>query len=87
MSSATTAAAAPRRIRSIAEEIDRRWPRVSYAARPYLTAMKHLDHPTCTYGTERADTIVLRFLDNARGWRGDDARRLKAELRARFGWK
>jgi hypothetical protein len=33
------------------------------------------------YGQDSALSIIAYFLSNATTWRGDDARRLKAELR------
>jgi hypothetical protein len=33
-----------------------------------------------TYGLDPADDIVLRFLTNAAGWKGEEARAIKAEL-------
>jgi hypothetical protein len=33
-----------------------------------------------TYGHDSAEDIVLRFLCNATGWRGEDARGIKKEL-------
>jgi hypothetical protein len=35
------------------------------------------------YGADTAHEIVLRFLTNAGGWRGDTARMLKKELQRR----
>jgi hypothetical protein len=34
-----------------------------------------------SYGMDSADSIVRYFLVNAKTWRGDDARRIKAELK------
>jgi len=71
----------PRPIHEIAGEIVRTWPKVNYAAAPYLGAMTALDTISDKYGYDSCEEIVLRFLGNATSWRGDDARRLKAELR------
>jgi hypothetical protein len=49
-------------------------------ARPYISAMLDIRKVTDMYGIDPADDIVRRFLSNAQPWRGDDARRLKAEL-------
>lgn len=72
----------PRPLHQIAREIDAKWHEPFYGARPYIRAMRHLDKITDMYDRDDAEDIVLRFLDNAKGWRGEDARRIKAELRA-----
>lgn len=71
-----------RPLSEIAREITRTWRNVNYAARPYLDAMRGLNAITDRYGYENADSIVLYFLSNAGGWRGEDAKRIKAELKA-----
>ncbi len=69
-----------RSLRVIAKDIKLHWPKVNYAAKPYLDAMMELDQITDKYGMDDAEGIVLRFLSNAYTFRGPDARRLKAEL-------
>jgi hypothetical protein len=66
----------------IAAEISRAWEKPNYAAIPYLSAMRSLNTIDDEYGYEDARGIVLYFLSNATTWRGDDARRIKAELKA-----
>lgn len=66
----------------IAADIRATWPKVNYAARPYLEAMSGIGSIEETYGFDTARSIVLYFLSNASTWRGDDARRIKAELKA-----
>jgi hypothetical protein len=39
------------------------------------------------YYFDSAHSIVLYFLSNAQGWRGEDARRIKAELKQMAGLK
>lgn len=70
-----------RSLDTIAREILRKWPNMNYAARPYVRAMLHLNSIKDTYITESADDIVTRFLSNASTWQGEDARRIKKELR------
>ena len=71
-----------RKISEIAAEIRQTWkPKVNYAAEPYLEAMETLDRITDSYYQDDAEGVVRRFLINATTWRGDDARRIKAELR------
>jgi hypothetical protein len=72
----------PRPIYEIAADVRRTWPKVNYAAKPYLDAMLDLDSIDDKYFMDDARDIVLRFIGNAGAWRGDDARRIKAELRA-----
>lgn len=71
-----------RRISAIAADISTSWPNVSPYARPYLDAMYDLYSINDRYYSDDARSIVLYFLSNAANWRGDDARRLKAELRS-----
>ena len=54
---------------------------MSVAALPYLEAMTELNSVAEHYGADPGGTIVLYFLSNAGGWRGEDARRIKAELK------
>ena len=44
--------------------------------------MGSLDSINDTYGYDDAKSVVLYFLSNATTWRGDDARRIKAELKS-----
>lgn len=71
----------PRMILEIAREIRKEWkPKVNYAAEPYLAAMFSLVTIKDMYGADDAKSIILYFLSNAGSWRGDAARRIKAEL-------
>lgn len=70
-----------RSLSEIAREIKKEWPSVNYAARPYLEAMRSMASVTDSYGADNGKTIVLYFLANAGTWRGEVARRIKAELR------
>jgi len=64
----------------IARDIRMNWPKVNYAAKPYLDAMGTIECPEENYGYDTGSSIVLYFLANAQTWRGEDARRIKAEL-------
>jgi len=55
--------------------------KVSPHARPYLNAMKQLIGINEKVGYDSGKDIVNRFLCNAAGWRGPEARRIKHELR------
>lgn len=66
----------------IAADVERDWEKVSPYARPYLEAMETLTTLEDSYGCDSARSVVLYFLSNANSWRGENARRLKAELRS-----
>lgn len=66
----------------IAADIAQHWPKVNYAAKPYLDALFYLHSMTDTYVCDPADHIVRYFLANAGTWRGEDAKRIKAELKS-----
>lgn len=77
-----------RPLHTIANEVWSDWgEKVNYAARPYLEAMTELCAVTDTYGCDSAKSIVLYFLANATSWRGETAKRVKAELKAMAGLK
>lgn len=60
---------------------------VNFAAKPYLSAMSGLEQITGTYGADSAKSVVLYFLSNAGTWRGEVAKRVKAELKVMAGIK
>ena len=76
-----TTATAHRPLSAIARDIRAHWPKVYFGAVPYLQAMAQLDSIDGQYGYDDARSIVNYFLANAGSWRGDDARRIKAELK------
>lgn len=49
---------------------------------PYLEAMLDLYHVNDNYGADSGVSVVLYFLSNASTWHGENAKRLKAELKA-----
>jgi len=73
--------AAPRRLSTIARDIRQAWPRVYFAAAPYLDAMEYLDNINDKYMYDDARGVVRYFLANAAQFRGDKAKALKAELK------
>lgn len=77
----------PRPPCEIAWEIRRVWRNPHYAAVPYLSALSMLGSAQEDYYEDRGKDVALRFLANASFFRGDDARRLKAELKAAYGIK
>ena len=71
----------------IAHDIKIHWPNVWFGAKPYLEAMSTLSDMNDDYGLDSAKSIVLYFLANAQTWKGEDARRIKAELKKMAGLK
>ena len=76
-----------RPIYKIAREIRKAWTKVSPFAEPYLEAMESLISINDNYYLDSGKEIVLRFLCWASTWRGEDARRIKAELKEMAGLK
>jgi hypothetical protein len=71
-----------RPISVIAREIRKVWgAKVNYAAKPYLDAMYSLNDGNSQYISENGSSVVLYFLSNASSFRGEDAKRLKLELK------
>jgi hypothetical protein len=80
-----------RSLSTIASEIIADWRNMSPHARPYVLAMQELTHVTDlhiaedypnNYYADTAASVVIYFLSNAGSWRGETARRIKAELNA-----
>ncbi|ANA87227.1 hypothetical protein SEA_DEKHOCKEY33_97 [Gordonia phage DekHockey33] len=71
-----------RTLSEIAGEIDRTWKKPYFGAVPYLEAMRSIESVDDKYGWDSGDSIVRYFLANAGTWRGEDAKRIKAELKA-----
>lgn len=71
-----------RPIHVIASDIRRAWPKPYFGAVPYLGAMFGLDTCRDRYGEDSGTSIVAYFLSNAHGFKGAEARALKAELKA-----
>ena len=66
----------------IASEIRKDWKNISPYARPYLQAMSCLESIEDNYIFDTGRSIVCYFLANAGSWRGETAKRIKAELKA-----
>lgn len=70
----------------IANEIRTNWKRsisgteLNFAAKPYLMAMETLGSINDNYIMDSGRSIVAYFLSNASTWRGETAKRVKAEL-------
>jgi hypothetical protein len=76
-----------RNINEIAGEIRKDWKKPYFGAVPYLDAMDCLDSISDNYGYDSGRSIVVYFLANANGWKGETARRVKAELKTLAGLK
>lgn len=70
-----------RQLNIIAREIWENWEKPYFGAVPYLKAMSTLTDINQQYGYDSAESVVRYFLSNATTWRGDTARRVKAELK------
>ena len=82
----TSAQASYRPLYEIAREIRKDWgSKINYAAKPYLEAMECLSSINGMYEFDSADNVVRYFLCNASTWRGDTAKRVKAELKSMLG--
>lgn len=77
-----------RTLRAIALEIRADWRQakggIYFRAVPYLEAMATMGWITDTYGADSGESVVAYFLSNAGTWRGEVARRIKAELNAQL---
>jgi hypothetical protein len=72
----------------IATEISDNWvdpktgaSKVYFGAVPYLDAMRYLSAITDNYYNDSGKDVVIYFLSNAATWRGEVAKRVKAELK------
>lgn len=65
----------------IAEIIRVNWNNPSPYAVPYINAMAQLRSINDNYYADSAKSVVMYFLCNATGWRGDTARLVKAHLK------
>jgi hypothetical protein len=63
------------------------WQTKHYAAVPYLRALKQLDSVIDLYGCETGKDMIPYLLGNLTTWRGETAKRIKAELKSMIGLK
>lgn len=68
--------------RDITQDLAAQGKKINYAAEPYLNAMRQCGDITGNYYCDSVKSVVLYFLANARSYRGETAKRLKAELQA-----
>jgi hypothetical protein len=71
-----------RPLSAICVEIRKEWPKVNFAALPYLQAMESINSINDNYFCDSGKSIVLYFLANAQSFRGEAAKRIKLELNA-----
>ena len=71
-----------RDICEIAEEIESDWTNPDYRAVPYLIKMGSLYTIWDNYNDDSGLSIVCRFLQFSTKWNGNNARRIKRELKA-----
>lgn len=76
---------ATRPLYEIASEIRKDWKKVYFGAVPYLDAMSTLDSINDNFMFDSGKSVVIYFLSNATTWRGETARRVKAELKKMAG--
>jgi len=76
-----------RAISTIAGDIIAAWgpAKIHFAAKPYLIAMASLQGPGDKYFQDDARSVVRYFLANARSFKGEQAKALKAELKTIIG--
>ena len=71
-----------RQVNTIANEILSIWNKPYFGAIPYLNAMLNLHTINDMYMYDDGKSIVRYFLSNASTFKGDDAKRLKLELKS-----
>ncbi len=80
MRDAPTSTARP--LYEVAAEVRKDWAKPNFGAVPYLDALDCLATVNDRYGCDSGRSMVAYFLSNATSWKGDTARRVKAELKA-----
>lgn len=68
-------------IADIAKEIRQTWTKPYFGAVPYINALCMVTSYTTGYGADSIPNIINYFLSNASTWRGEDAKRIKSELK------
>ncbi len=84
----TSSPSKPRPLHEIASEIKKLWgSKTHYGAKPYLEVMHSLTSIDDNYGADTGRSVVSYFLSNANSFKGPDAIRIKAELKAHLAKK
>ena len=78
-----------RTLSEIAKDILQHWKNPYFGAKPYIQAMLliHSADPKAPYLSATANHIVTYFLANATTFRGEDAKRIKDELKSNYNIK
>lgn len=74
-------------ISELATIIRKDWTKMYFGAVPYWEAMTvcyQVDPKQWQFGWDSGKSIILYFLSNARTWKGETARAVKAELKRRI---
>ena len=71
-----------RTCREIADDIRANWVGINPHANAHLVGLENVWEDR--YRWESAESLARYFLSNASGWRGEKARELKAELKAKY---
>jgi hypothetical protein len=72
----------PDELSAIARMIKQHWTKIYYGAIPYVEAMLRLRTINDSFECDTAKSIVLYFLGNAKTWRGETAKAVKAKLKS-----
>lgn len=72
---------------AISKDIRANWENPYFGAIPYIDALSQLDNVGEKFGFDDAKSLIMYFLANASTWRGNDAKRIKAELKTMIGSK
>lgn len=72
----------PDQLNEIAGLIKRQWTSMYFGAVPYVQAMQYLKTIDDNYGDDTGRSIVTYFLGNAKTWKGEYAKAVKAKLNA-----
>jgi len=83
----TLASVQNRPLYEIAADIQKNYPKMYFGAVPYVDTLKKLDKITDYYHADSAVTLVHYLIGNLMYWRGPEAKRIKAELKALVGMK
>jgi hypothetical protein len=77
-----------RSLSEICRDIRNDWgSKMYFGAKPYFQAMQTMNNVSDSYGMDSGKSIVLYFLSNASTWRGEVAKKCKAELKQLAGIK
>jgi hypothetical protein len=68
-------------VREIANAIAKDWPTINPYAKEYLNAMQQIESINSNYYADSAKAVVLYFLANAGGYRGESAKAYKSLLK------